>query len=129
MRIKAMKLFSKFIIIFGVYFVFVNSSYAVTTSFAAGNARITLVDSNWGNEGRFAVFVEGDTTSPCGDQKWILFSQSNLPTSDTKTNSLNFSLATTALVTNKRIQILGVVPANGGVVDCANGTSIRIFSN
>ena len=55
-----------------------------------GNAKITQIETNWGNEGRFAVYVEGeDAASRC--HGWIHFHDIYLP-QDSQAHNFNFSM-------------------------------------
>ncbi len=85
-----------------------------------GEARITQIETNWGNEGRFAVYVEGeDPNSRC--HGWIHFHEMYLP-ENSQAHSFNFSMATSAMVAGKTVEIAG---ANE---NCWEAISIRIKS-
>jgi hypothetical protein len=96
---------------------------AVQTLVDAPNARIQSVDSNWSNEGRFAVFIVGNEGISGQCSGWVHFQRSFLINGDAEVHKMNYSTALLALQGKQRIKILGASS------DCWTGVNIVIFGS
>jgi hypothetical protein len=107
-------------VILGVVLCSSNSAMAVNDVLATGpNARITQIDTNWANEGRFAVFVDANT-GPCSGG-WIHFHTIYLKNQDPGIHKMNYATALSAMLTNRRVQILG------NSTNCWEAINIQVF--
>lgn len=99
-----------------------NVAVATTQIVYGANARITQVQTNWDNEGRFAVYVEGgDAGSLCTG--WVHFHPNYLPNADSKIHSFNYSAATAAMISGLRVEIFAHTS------DCWTAVNIRMYAN
>ena len=103
-------------------FSYINTVVAAELLVSGPNARITGVNANWNNEGRFAVYIVGGAPgTPCAG--WVFFNPSNLSSTNQGAHKLNYAAALAAMTTKQRVEI------QGATVNCWDAIGIATYNN